>query len=84
MVSAIVATVGVPPSLWKSFSINKKREFIKAINTIVQACSRVVLSHVYYKHFQKAIEKVEVLEIGDAFVSYKINGTTCRSSYSHS
>jgi hypothetical protein len=79
MVSAIVATVGVPPSLWRSFSINKKREIIKAVNTIVatgisccKACSRVVLSHVYYKHFQKAIKKDEALEIGDAFVSYKI------------
>jgi len=58
MVTAVLATEGNQPLLWKSFSIKDKREYVIAIDASVstdisrcQACSQVGLLYMYYTRF---------------------------------
>ena len=52
-----------------SYSINKKRELVQAISTLVsngvpirRACPLLVLPHQYYYHFKKVVQAVDELE----------------------
>jgi hypothetical protein len=62
--------------------VNKKREYVVAINALMaegashqQACSMVGLPHNYYPRFKKVINKLDNLEQDASFVPFKRNGT---------
>ena len=84
---AVVPSPTVPTKGWehshrKSFSIKEKREYVHAVDILVEkdishrkACSILGLHPIYYTRFKKVIARVDALENSAGFVPYNTNGT---------
>jgi len=87
---AVVPSPTVPTKGWershrKSFSIKEKREYVHAVDILVEkdvsrrkACSILGLHPTYYIRFKKVIEKVDALENSAGFAPHNTNGTARR------
>ena len=87
---AIVPSPMFPDNGWErshreSFSIKEKREYVYAIDILVEknisrrnACSILGLHPIYYMRFKRVIAKVDALENIVGFVPHNTNGTAHR------